>query len=53
MGRWRSDPCNKDKLFLFEAKWCLENSFEEEIKRNWADISGSIPDKLERMGQQF
>lgn len=31
MGTRRNDQCNRDKLFCFEAKWCLESSFEEEV----------------------
>ncbi|XP_016676354.1 uncharacterized protein [Gossypium hirsutum] len=53
MGRKRSELCNKDKIFRFEAKWCFENSFEQEVKRYWADYSGSVLDRLERMGQQI
>ncbi|KAA3488685.1 non-ltr retroelement reverse transcriptase [Gossypium australe] len=30
-----------------------QNSFEEEIRRNWNDISGSVPDKLGKLGQQL
>ncbi|XP_040951531.1 uncharacterized protein [Gossypium hirsutum] len=43
----------KNKPFWFEAKWCLEDSFEEEVRRIWNDISGSVPDKLRRLGQQL
>lgn len=48
-----NDQCNGARLFRFEAKWCLESSFEEKVKRNWAIFLGSIPDKLDKMGQQL
>ncbi|KAA3469971.1 reverse transcriptase [Gossypium australe] len=50
--RW-NDQCSYEKLFRFEAKWCLESSFDETIRRWWADISGSISRKLERLGFQL
>ncbi|KAG8481936.1 hypothetical protein CXB51_026729 [Gossypium anomalum] len=43
----------KDKPFRFEAKWCLEDSLEEEIKRFWNDSPGGVPDKLGGLGQQL
>ncbi|XP_017635643.1 uncharacterized protein LOC108477634 [Gossypium arboreum] len=45
--------CINEKPFRFEAKWCLEDSFEEVIRRNWNDISRSVPEKLGRLGQQL
>ncbi|KAK5784224.1 hypothetical protein PVK06_038744 [Gossypium arboreum] len=45
--------CISDKMFRFEAKWCLDSSFEGLVKRLWNDTSGSIPKKLKRLGHQL
>ncbi|KAG8478535.1 hypothetical protein CXB51_028292 [Gossypium anomalum] len=62
-GRLRSDRQMDDFRMTLEdcslhdlgfvAKWCLESSFEEVIKRWWADSSGSVPWKLEKLGHQL
>ncbi|KAH1057123.1 hypothetical protein J1N35_035188 [Gossypium stocksii] len=48
-----NNRCNNEKIFRFEAKWCLDGSFEELVKKWRADISGSIPIKLEKLGIQI
>ncbi|PPS20300.1 hypothetical protein GOBAR_AA00284 [Gossypium barbadense] len=53
MGKQRDFSCHKEKSFRFKAKWCSEDSFKEEIRRNWNDISGSVSNKLGRLGQQL
>lgn len=45
--------CISVKMFRFEAKWCLDSSFEGLVKRLWNDTSGSIPKKLKRLGHQL
>lgn len=37
-------------MFRFEAKWCLDSSFEDVVRSSWNDMSGSVPNKLERLG---
>ncbi|MBA0753339.1 hypothetical protein Gogos_021872, partial [Gossypium gossypioides] len=39
------------KIFRFEAKWCLDSSFEGMVKRWWEEESGGILNKFEKMGQ--
>lgn len=41
------------KTFRFEAKWCLENSFEEMVRKWWKDIPGGFLSKLDRLGFQM
>ncbi|KAA3478601.1 reverse transcriptase [Gossypium australe] len=43
----------KARLFRFEAKWCLDSSFEGLVDRYWAESSGSIPKRLENIGINF
>ncbi|KAH1047758.1 hypothetical protein J1N35_038542 [Gossypium stocksii] len=45
----RDDKRYRAKHFRFEARWCLEQSFEEEVKRNLADSFISIPVKLAKV----
>ncbi|MFQ6657301.1 hypothetical protein Gotur_027038, partial [Gossypium turneri] len=42
-----------EKTFRFEAKWCLDSSFKGMVKRWWEEESGSILNKLEKMGQHM
>ncbi|KAA3480946.1 reverse transcriptase [Gossypium australe] len=51
MGGRRNDQRSNAKMFQFEAKWCLENSFEGMIRRWWEDTPGSIPNKLENISE--
>ncbi|MBA0548825.1 hypothetical protein Golob_019897, partial [Gossypium lobatum] len=47
---------NQDSLvkpFRFEAKWCLDSSFEGMVKRWWDDNSGSVLGKLEELGHHL
>ncbi|KAH1082010.1 hypothetical protein J1N35_021771 [Gossypium stocksii] len=52
-GKKMSNFCNKNKIFRFEAKWCLKNSFDEEIKRFWTNSAGNVPERFEQLGQQI
>ncbi|KAH1065446.1 hypothetical protein J1N35_030433 [Gossypium stocksii] len=47
------DGGNKDQIFRFEAQWCLDGSFEELVRKWWADIPDSIPQKLAKLGSQI
>ncbi|KAA3484076.1 reverse transcriptase [Gossypium australe] len=49
MGGSRMDMQHKGRKFRFEAKWCLESSFDGTIRRWWEDYSDSVPNKLEIM----
>ncbi|KAA3468552.1 reverse transcriptase [Gossypium australe] len=49
----QNDQCRHVRPFRFEAKWCLESFFEEIIKGWWAEDSGSVPGKLEKLGRRF
>lgn len=40
-------------LFRFEVKWCLEQSFEESVRKAWADPNMSVPAKLTKAGHLF
>ncbi|KAG8500497.1 hypothetical protein CXB51_002739 [Gossypium anomalum] len=42
-----------NKLFRFEAKWCLDESFEAIVQQAWADPLVSVPDKLANAGKHF
>ncbi|XP_016706908.2 uncharacterized protein [Gossypium hirsutum] len=42
-----------EKSFRFEAKWCLEGSFEGMIRRWWEEESGGVLSKLEKIGSQI
>ncbi|KAG8475094.1 hypothetical protein CXB51_032030 [Gossypium anomalum] len=48
-----NDQCSFDNGFRFEAKWCLDSSFEEMVRSSWNDVSGSVPLKLERLRSLF
>lgn len=41
------------KSFRFEAKWCLDSSFEGMVKTWWAEKSGSVLGKLEKLGHHL
>ncbi|KAA3477129.1 reverse transcriptase [Gossypium australe] len=53
MGGSRIDQQHKERKFHFEAKRCLESSFEGLVRRWWEDTSESIPNKLEIMGHSL
>ncbi|MBA0824001.1 hypothetical protein Goarm_020691, partial [Gossypium armourianum] len=42
----RDDKSHRAKHFRFVASWCLEQSFKDEVKKNWVDSSISILAKL-------
>ncbi|KAA3453417.1 reverse transcriptase [Gossypium australe] len=50
LGEAKHDLLYNFDNFLFEAKWCLDSSFENLVRGWWADSTGSIPDRLEDMG---
>ncbi|MFQ6638747.1 hypothetical protein Gotur_016097, partial [Gossypium turneri] len=50
LGVSKNNVGSFDKLFRFEAKWCLDGSFEEMIKTWWGGKSGSVLGKLEDLG---
>ncbi|XP_040960314.1 uncharacterized protein [Gossypium hirsutum] len=39
-----------EKLFRFEAKWCLEGEFEGMIRSWWEKESGGVLSKLDKLG---
>lgn len=43
----------ENKLFRFEAKWCLDQSFKVIVQQAWADPVASVPDKLANAGKHF
>lgn len=49
----RNNEDNFVKTFKFEAKWCLDSSFEEMVKRWWDENSRSVLCKLEKLGHQL
>ncbi|KAA3466242.1 putative Transposon TX1 [Gossypium australe] len=49
----RIDYTNNLNNFRFEAKWCLESSFEELVRGWWVESVGSIPNKLEILGHKM
>ncbi|MBA0785057.1 hypothetical protein Gotri_027804 [Gossypium trilobum] len=53
MGSGRYDWSNQVKTFRFEAKWCLENPFEEMVRKWWKDLPGGVLSKIDRMGYQM
>lgn len=50
LGGRQNDQYYNATMFRFEAKWCLESSFEEMVKSWWKDATRSIPSRLESMG---
>ncbi|XP_016681365.1 uncharacterized protein [Gossypium hirsutum] len=49
-ARWKVRSSSSEaKTFQFEAKWCLDSSFEGRVRRWWGDTSGCVPNKLERI----
>ncbi|KAK5843487.1 hypothetical protein PVK06_005944 [Gossypium arboreum] len=46
-------PILLDTIGKQRIEQCLENSFEEVVKRKWDLLSGSVPNKLEILGQQL
>lgn len=44
---------NMEKLFVFENKWLLENSFQEVARKCWeeAKIKGTLPNRLAYCGE--
>ncbi|KAH1074289.1 hypothetical protein J1N35_026617 [Gossypium stocksii] len=53
MGKQRVEQVKGRRRFRFEAKWCLDSSFEEVVKNKWNSLSGSVPNKLDKLGQQL
>ncbi|KAA3486462.1 reverse transcriptase [Gossypium australe] len=51
-GRWE-DQRYSAKMFQFEAKWCLDSSFEDMIQKWWDETNGSMPHKLESLSRQM
>lgn len=49
-GVTRNMEVNNVNTFRFEAKWCLDNSFEELVKQWWAENDGNVLGKLEKLG---
>ncbi|KAH1122871.1 hypothetical protein J1N35_006031 [Gossypium stocksii] len=52
-GKHKNDLFVGDRRFWFEAKWCLEISFKDVVKNKWESLSGSVPSKLEILGQHI
>ncbi|KAA3481168.1 reverse transcriptase [Gossypium australe] len=50
LGRERDSLENMKHEFRFEAKWCLDGTFEELVKNWWIESDDSLPEKLEYMG---
>ncbi|KAH1120937.1 hypothetical protein J1N35_004097 [Gossypium stocksii] len=42
-----------NKSFRFEAKWCIDSSFEDMLKTWWADTPGHVPDKMKKLGHHI
>ncbi|MBA0837577.1 hypothetical protein Goarm_009723 [Gossypium armourianum] len=40
-------------IFRFEAKWCLDDSFEALVKKWWNENDGNVLGKLEKLGDQI
>ncbi|KAK5839247.1 hypothetical protein PVK06_008022 [Gossypium arboreum] len=53
VGKQRNPLCYKKNFFRFEAKWCLDGSFEDVLRRYWNGFSGNVLGKLENLGQQL
>ncbi|KAA3464506.1 reverse transcriptase [Gossypium australe] len=53
LGEAKHDLLYNSGNFRFEAKWCLDSSFENLVRGWWADSTGSIPDRLEDMGYRM
>lgn len=52
-GKLRLDNSRKQSSFRFEAKWCLDNSFEEIVRKIWAVQNDYLPAKLTTVGLHF
>lgn len=50
MGRVLHKISRSSSPFRFEAKWCLDDAFEEVVKRGWKDYHGCLPIKLMQVG---
>ncbi|KAH1084030.1 hypothetical protein J1N35_023791 [Gossypium stocksii] len=53
VGKGKKVQCFTDKAFRFEAKWCLDASFEELIKKWWTECSGNVPVRLQSLNYQI
>lgn len=53
MGVKRNKEGSYGNEFRFEAKWCLDKSFEEMIKKWWGENSGNVLGKLEKTGRSI
>lgn len=53
MGKGKKDQRFIDKAFRFEAKWCLDTSFEGLVEKWWTECSGSILVKLQSLSYQI
>ncbi|PPD86765.1 hypothetical protein GOBAR_DD16305 [Gossypium barbadense] len=49
---WNSQSSHM-KSFRFEAKWCLDDSFEGMVRRWWEEESDGVLNKLKKMGHQM
>ncbi|KAA3488752.1 reverse transcriptase [Gossypium australe] len=50
LGGERNVHGNKKHEFWFEAKWCLDSTFEDLVKNWWVESDDFLPKKLECMG---
>ncbi|KAA3486448.1 reverse transcriptase [Gossypium australe] len=53
VGVERLDDKDHFNNFRFEAKRCLESTFEELVRGWWTDSVGNIPNRLEYLGQKM
>ncbi|KAH1107936.1 hypothetical protein J1N35_011704 [Gossypium stocksii] len=53
IGRVSCKENKKNFFFWFEAKWCLEQSFEEAVRQAWEDSNSNVPTKLNMAGHRF
>ncbi|KAH1074832.1 hypothetical protein J1N35_027160 [Gossypium stocksii] len=50
LGKLRHGKSCMPQPFRFEAKWCLDSSFEEMLRRFWVSQNDSLPKKLFNVG---
>ncbi|KAA3483739.1 reverse transcriptase [Gossypium australe] len=48
MGKFRHHKSCKSNPFHFEAKWCLDNSFEKTVRKVWAIHNDNLPVNLKK-----
>ncbi|KAA3472112.1 reverse transcriptase [Gossypium australe] len=53
LGKFCESKSSRERRFMFEANWCLDQSFARVVQQAWVGHNGNVVDKLAQAGQIF